>query len=291
MVEGPEAAHSKVGAIIDYLTVGHVTHDVCSDNSYTIGGTVSYAALTAAALHRSVGILTSAGKNFDFSLFEGAAAVVSHLASETTTFKNEYVNGHRRQTVYGVADTITPALVPQDWLRPAVVHLGPVMGECSPALIELFAGKTFLGITPQGWMRSRNGSGLIHHHAWHAAEAFAAAASAVVFSIDDARGDWDRVYHLATYARLLVVTMGRLGGIFFVKGQPTRFSALKVDEVDPTGAGDIFAAVFFSTVAAGKPPEVAANFAACLASRSVSRVGLRGVPGPADLDACSAALV
>jgi sugar/nucleoside kinase (ribokinase family) len=112
------------------------------------------------------------------------------------------------------------------------------------------------------------------------------AADAAVLSIEDLLGDWTLAEYLAQHVPLLVVTLGRQGGVLFNHGQRLRFPALRVVEVDPTGAGDIFATVFFDALASGIQPGNAAHFAACLASRSVTRSGLLGVPDADDIAAC-----
>ena len=271
---------------VEYLAVGHVTHDILPDASYVVGGTVSYAALTAVALNRAVGILTSAGGDFDRGPFGGRVMISCLPAERTTTFRNRYVNGCRHQIVYGVANPLTPAMVPAAWAAPTIAHIGPVINECAPSLVQSFAAGTFVGLTPQGWMRSTNGDGNVHRHPWHAAEELLPRASAVVFSIDDIEGDWELARDFASQAPLLVVTEGRNGGTLFADGVAHRFPALMVPEVDPTGAGDIFAATFFATLASGELPLEAARFAACVASRSVTRVGLRGVPSEDEIALC-----
>jgi 1D-myo-inositol 3-kinase len=271
---------------VDYLAIGHVTRDILPDASHVVGGTVSYAALTVAALRRSVGIVTSASRGFDLSAFRGLAAISCSTAEHTTTFRNQYVDGSRRQVVYGIAEPLTPQSIPEAWSSPAIVHVGPIMGECDPALATSFPESTFVGITPQGWMRSTNGGGEILHQPWHGAESLLRHASAVVFSIHDILGDWDVARSYAAVAPLLAVTTGRNGGVLFINGEPTQFSALTVDEIDPTGAGDIFAAVFFDALVHEVLPVEAARFAACVASRSVTRVGLNGVPNAEDIGCC-----
>lgn len=256
-----------------------------------IGGTVSYAAFTAAALERSVGILTSTGDDCAFEAFEVSPygdriTITSHTATATTTFRNVYDNGHRRQLVYDVAALLTPALLPGGWGRPRIAHIGPVIGECDPAWVRAFTADTFVGVTPQGWMRARNGDGQVEARLWDDAGQVLGAADAVVFSIEDVLGDWSFVEQLARQVSLLVVTLGRDGGVLFVQGQRFPFPAHRVVEVDPTGAGDIFATVFFDAVAFGTPPFAAAQYAACLASCSVTRVGLASTPRVGDMITC-----
>jgi len=271
---------------VDYLVIGHVTRDLLPGGGYTVGGTASYSGLTGHALRRSVGILTSTGDDVDLTVFDGRVAVVSARAEHTTTFRNVYVDGGRRQSVYGVADLLTPLLIPDAWSAPAIVHIGPIIGECDPALATSFPDGTFVGITPQGWMRTTNGDGEVVPQAWGGAGALLAHASAVVLSIDDLHGDWDLVRAYATRTHLLAVTTGWTGGVVFIDGKSQAFPAPGIEEVDPTGAGDIFATAFFDGLARGAPPMVAARYAACVAAGSVTRTGLAGVPGPSEVDDC-----
>src|SRR3989304_1867845 len=57
-----------------------------------------------------------------------------------------------------------------------------------------------------------------------------------------------------------------------------RFRAPRFTEIDATGAGDIFAAAFFIRLFATRDPWEAARYATLLASHSVTRVGLDGIP-------------
>jgi sugar/nucleoside kinase (ribokinase family) len=69
-------------------------------------------------------------------------------------------------------------------------------------------------------------------------------------------------------------------------GDVRRFPAQEVTEVDPTGAGDIFAAAFFYRLYTTRDPWEAARFATQLATISVTRPGLRGVPTPEEIQDC-----
>jgi len=273
-------------APIDYLVIGHVTHDILSNGARVLGGTVSYASLTAAALGCAVGIVTSASADADLAPLDTLATLVRRPAPATTTFENVYVNGHREQYVYNFAAPLTPDAVPQPWLKTPIVHLGPIMRECHPGLADYYAGKAFLGLTPQGWMRSSDARGHIFPTAWAEAKHLLPLASAVILSIEDIGGNWDLATHFAQQTRLLVVTCGWDGGTLFIEGQPTTFPAVPVTQVDPTGAGDIFATAFFIALASGTQPLAATRFAACLAARSVTRVGLASAPRPEEVSAC-----
>jgi sugar/nucleoside kinase (ribokinase family) len=276
----------SIPAPIDYLVIGHVTHDILPTGARVLGGTVSYASLTAAALGRRVGIVTSAGAEANLAPLDSRANMVCRPAGSTTTFENVYINGHREQYVYTFAAPLTPEAIPHAWRQAPIVHLGPIMHECDPGLAGDYAGKTFLGITPQGWMRSSDEHGHVFPIAWAEAEYLLPLASAVVLSIEDIGGNWDRAAQFAQQTRVLVVTCGWDGGTLFTNGQPTPFPAVPVTQVDPTGAGDIFATAFFIALASGAQPLAAAHFAACLAAHSVTRVGLASTPHPHEIAAC-----
>jgi sugar/nucleoside kinase (ribokinase family) len=51
-----------------------------------------------------------------------------------------------------------------------------------------------------------------------------------------------------------------------------------MEEVDPVGAGDIFAAAFFARMQQTRDPWEAARFGTQLASASVTRRGIEGIP-------------
>lgn len=272
---------------LDYLVVGHVTRDLV-DGDFTIGGTVSYAARTARALGCRVGVVTSAKPDLDLSQVLDDVLVARFPASTTTTFKNIYVSGGRRQMLHGVAETLVPDMVPPHW-QATIVHLGPVARECDPALVNAF-GDGFVGVTPQGWMRRWDQDGHVSCCQWEDAEALLARADAVVLSEEDVGGDEALMAEYAAQTRLLVVTQWMAGCTVYVRGEARHFPAFPVREVDPTGAGDIFAAAFFVWLQRSSDPWTAARFANCVAAHSVTRVGLASTPTPEEIARCERAL-
>ena len=208
-------------------------------------------------------------------------------STSTTTFENRYWDGQRSQVAYAVAKPLKARQVPDAWRSPKIAHVGPILGECALDLKDVFAPGTFLGVTPQGWMRVRDASGRVHPQVWEHAEAWLARASAVVLSLDDVKGNWSLIHSYAQLTKLLVVTRGWLGGVLFQSGHSSSFSAPTVREIDPTGAGDIFSSCFFARVAAGCDPEIAVRFASCVAAQSVSRPGLGAVPQSEKIQSCA----
>lgn len=78
---------------------------------------------------------------------------------------------------------------------------------------------------------------------------------------------------------LLAITRGRRGAVIRRPGTPdTEVSAAPGAEVDPTGAGDVFAAALFVSLWRGLPIERAAPLAAAAAAISVESPGTSGIP-------------
>ncbi|OQY19575.1 MAG: hypothetical protein B6I35_11520 [Anaerolineaceae bacterium 4572_32.2] len=265
---------------LDYLVIGHATRDLI-DGAFTIGGTVSYAARTARALGCRVGVVTSASPDLDLGQTLAGILVARHSAAATTTFENIYTPAGRRQVLHTVAETLTPAMIPADW-RATIVHLGPVARECAPALANAFGG-SFVGVTPQGWTRRWDQAGRVSVCRWEEAELWLARVDSVVLSEEDVAGDEALIAQYAAQTRVLVVTQGAAGCMVYADGRSRRFPAPVVDEVDPTGAGDIFAAAFFVYLQRSGDPWQSARFANCVAAGSVTRAGLAGTPTPDDL--------
>ncbi|RLC98776.1 MAG: ribokinase [Chloroflexi bacterium] len=268
---------------LDYLVIGHATRDLVN-GTFTIGGTASYAARTARALDCRVGVVTSTDPTLNLSRILDGILVAHIPATATTTFENIYTATGRRQVLHTVAETLTPEMVPPDW-RARIVHVGPVAHECDPALVDAF-GDGFVGVTPQGWMRRWDQSGRVSGCRWKDAEPWLARADGVVLSEEDVAGDESLIARYAAQTRVLVVTQGVAGCTVYVDGRARRFSAPVVDEIGPTGAGDIFAAAFFVWLQRSDDPWLAARFANCVAAGSVTRAGLDSTPTREEIARC-----
>lgn len=266
---------------VDYLAIGHVARDLTPDGA-RLGGSVAYAARTAQALGYAPGIVTACADDVDLHPLDGLA--LRRLpAPHSTTFENLYGPSGRTQFLRARATPLAPADVPLEWLRAPVVHLAPLAGELDPDLSLAFDG-ALLGLTPQGWLRGWDEAGRVHPRDWPEAPALLPRASAVVLSVEDVRGDWALLERWAKLVQVLAVTEGPRGCSVFVRGQGARqFTAPPQAEVDPTGAGDIFAAAFFIHLYETGDPWAAAVLANQLASVSVTRVGLAGTPTPEEV--------
>jgi len=267
---------------IDYLLIGHITKDIIPDG-YTLGGTATYSALTAAALGLRVGVVTSYGDDLVVPEHPGIQ-VAAIQAETTTTFKNIYTPSGRIQYVHNHATQLELSAVPEIWRNAPIVHLGPIMEEVDPKLARAFPN-SLVGVTPQGWMRTANGDGLVHYTDWLEARYVLESAQAVVLSIEDVQGDEKIIEEWIPSIRVLVVTEGSAGARLYWNGDLRTFKVPQMDEIDPVGAGDIFAASFFTRLHQTRDPWEAARFATILASTSVTRRGLQGIPTEEEIKA------
>jgi sugar/nucleoside kinase (ribokinase family) len=265
---------------VDYLVIGHLSRDLTSQGP-KLGGTAAYAALTAKALGLRVGIVTSIGQDVSVDSLEGIQ-LVAVPGEESTTFENKPSPTGRIQYIYSVASQLNITHVPDIWRNTPIVHLGPIAQEVDSTLAQYFQDN-FLGLTPQGWLREWDQDGRIHKCEWPEASFIFEKASAAVLSIEDIGGNEQWIEEMASSIRILVITEGASGSRVFWNGDIRRFQPSLVSEIDPTGAGDIFATAFFIRLNYTHNPWEAARFATHLAATSVTRPGLNGVPTPQEV--------
>jgi hypothetical protein len=259
----------------EYLIIGHVTKDVVPGGERR-GGTAAYAGLTALAWGASTALVTSCSLTCDLSVLDGMQ-IQKVLSGRDTAFENRYHDGMREQWIRSVAESLGAVHIPSSWFAPSIVHLAPVAGEIKPGLLDLFS-HSLRCVTLQGWMRILDSSGKVRHTVSPEAEQAARGACAAVFSLDDAGGDAGEAERLARMCPIAAVTDGAQGCRVFWKGDQRAFRAPSQPEIDPTGAGDIFAAAFFLRLKETGDAWEAARMATVLASSSITRPGLDGVP-------------
>jgi len=268
---------------VDYLAIGHVAADI-TPTGVQLGGTVSYSALTARALGLRVGIVTASGEGAPLSVLNGIP-IVNVPSEYSTTFENIKTENGRRQILHHQASPILLDHIPQVWRSAPIIHLAPIASELDSSLAEKLSG-SLLGITPQGWMRVWDENGEVSAAAWGNSDQILRHAGAVVLSVEDINRDLELVEEMAHQTRILCLTEGEAGAVLYWNGDRRRFRPSKMDEVDATGAGDIFAAAFFVRLYHTRDPWEAARFATQLAARSVTRIGLNGIPTSQEIEEC-----
>ena len=224
--------------------------------------------------------MTSAADSLDLALLR-QLTVLRKPASLSTSFENQYRPDGRVQTLLTRAMDLELADVPESWRSAEIVHLAPIAREVHPDVAGAFP-RSFVGVTPQGSMRSWDSTGRVSLRPWETVRDLIEQADAVVLSLEDLQLDRSAAASMATHCKTLVVTEGSQGAMLYEPGRVRSVPTIPASEVDPTGAGDVFAAVFFIRLHESGDAWESAVLASQIAAKSVSRPGLAGAPTPTE---------
>ncbi len=254
----------------EFVVVGHVTCDLTAGGSVP-GGAAYYAARAAEGLGIDVGMVTSHGRDFPHGEALASFRTAIRIARESTCFENRYTPEGRIQRLCGLAEPLELRDVPGEFLDARAVYLCPVMGETDLAMASSFRG--LVGLGAQGWMRRRGPEGRVLPRRWRPEPALLAPVQVAVLSDEDARWDHGIVDYLREHVPVVVYTHGRQGCEVFAPEGRFEVPAYPTSEVDPTGAGDVFGAVFLVALSRNWSLERAGRLAAAAASIVVEGVG------------------
>lgn len=260
---------------VDYLVIGHITRDL-TPQGLRLGGTASFAALTARALGLRVGVVTSWAADLPVSALRGIP-IANYPSDVSTTFENIVTPNGRIQFLRQVASSLDYYHIPEPWRNASIIHLGPVAQEIESGILRYFSS-SLVGLTPQGWLRAWDKDGRVHPTDWPEASFVLHRAGATVISLDDVGRDETIIEEMAASCRILAVTEADQGSRVFWSGDVRRFRPPIVNEVDPVGAGDVYAAAFFVRLFTTRDPWEAGRFATHLAAHSVTRPHFSGIP-------------
>jgi sugar/nucleoside kinase (ribokinase family) len=135
-----------------------------------------------------------------------------------------------------------------------------------------------VGLTVQGLVRAVLPDGTVVPRRLDPDGPALAGVSAAVVGDDEASGQPDLVARLAAAIPVLVVTHGVRGCEVIARGRTHHVGVHPAVQVDPTGAGDVFAAAFLLALARGDDPLDAARLGAAAASIVVEGTGGEALP-------------
>jgi 1D-myo-inositol 3-kinase len=253
------------------LAIGHVTWDRLQGET-VLGGSVTYATQTARKLGWEAAALTSAGPDFDPA--RDLPGVTTFLApgDATTRFVNNYgEGGARTQVLSSRAGDVVLSLVPEEWRNPDVLLIGGVAAEIHGRAAEAFAAEV-VGANAQGWVRAFGPGGEVMPCEWQRPDENLAGVHALFLSEHDIPGALRRSRDLLSFVPMIAVTSGWRGLSLVTREGTEQVPGLPRTEVDPTGAGDVFAAAFLMRYQETGNPSEAAVFACCAASCVVEGV-------------------
>lgn len=286
-----------------YLLVGHVTYDRLADRT-SLGGTVLFAGAMARKLGYVVRIVTAADEIYRPPSWMGPEIVMrtyrhgddeyesppstielrSNPSRTTTTFDYTWREGRRIQRLLQTADGIGSKGISVEWMDSEVWHLAPVANEIDADILSVIPPHAFVGVTPQGWLRSVDADSVVRPSEWKSSQGVIERAQAVVISRDDSPEAYQLAKIWAEQNTVVVVTEAGEGATVFWNGKQSKIQPHEVHVTDELGAGDVFAVAFFDRLARGVSPDEAGAFAAVAAALSVEREGAGCPPSISEIE-------
>jgi len=273
--------------MIDLVAIGHVTFDE-TPSGIQPGGSAYYAALTAHRLGLEVGLLTAVAADYPLDIFPKGIEVHVVPSPQTTRYRVGEAQGMRALTLLSRAVDLEAERLPAVWGKAPLALLGPVANEVDPALAGAFDDAS-VAVLPQGWMRKREAGGLMSPQPWEDADAVLPRAQLLVLSEEDVGGSEETAVRWLHQVPLGAITRGRRGASLYVNGEPYHVTADAATEVDPTGAGDVFATTLLIEYQQSGDAWESAALAACAGAASVEAAGAAGLADRAALEARLAA--
>jgi 1D-myo-inositol 3-kinase len=264
-----------VGAL-DFLAIGHLCCDLVNGRRI-LGGSASYASLTARALGQNVGVATATAEDFPFLDALQGISIDNIRSSSSTTFRNIYTNGSREQFISTVAAPIRARDISENCSGAEIVYLCPIANEVMPEVVTRFPC-SLIGAGAQGWFREWDECGRVRKKSWVHAAPMIPPADVISFSELDVDEPYAVAEDLARSTPIVIVTQSSRGADVFVDRKRIHVPAYRVTEVDPTGAGDVFSAAFLIKYHASGDPIESAKFACCAASFICEEEGTKGIP-------------
>lgn len=276
------------------LVVGHLTEDFGPGRAATgrLGGAAAYAGLLARGFGVRTTVLTAVDAGFPFLAELEGLHLIRCPSADRTRFENRYrTDGSREQRVPSRA-----ARIPGEAIREAVSGLpsgsavlyAPVIDELDlgdgalprppgfpPGPSQRGRRRALAAVAAQGLLRRLGPEGIVR--AFHPPRLAARLSELDLVCLSEADLDGREITGLE--GPRLALTRGRRGAVLLGQGRPKRnVPALPADEVDPTGAGDVFAAALTIGLWRGLGEARAARRAAAAAAITVEAPGTSGIP-------------
>ena len=265
-----------------------------ADDAWVPGGPSLYSAFVAARLGAQVTLLTGLTDTYDRSALAGLT-VIGIPARSLPRYENRYnAAGERTQILRELGQPLPARIIREtaQRLMPDVILLAPAYHEIE-SLPDITSASDVVGVSLQGAFRAvvdfhvypdRSPGPRIRRHLLPGCWAF--------FSVEDA-GDAEDACHAAeliTGAGASVCVTDGERGVTIVHGSAggqtrTHFDAIPATSVvDPTGAGDTFAASFLIRLAECGDELTALRFALAASSLAVEGMGIQAIPTRAAIE-------
>jgi hypothetical protein len=292
-------------ALISTVSVGHTTLDRYGPQLLP-GGSAWYGARVFAALGARATLITAVGADFqgNEAAFAGLEAIVAR-GPHSTLFTNEHdASGRRTQYIETEAPPVTPDQLRANepgtparsgvllterggaWGAPVppntidILFLAPVFGEVPLQAWKSALDARLVCVGAQGWLKTRGervpgrpGASRVVPADWPAEPALLRGVDVACLSAEDVAGREHLLDRICGAVPLVALTLGKRGCLLLQGGRETHVPVFPAREVDPTGAGDTFAAGMLHGLACGLDPLDAARRGAWCAARVVEGLG------------------
>lgn len=266
----------------DFVIIGHVVRDLIP-GGWRLGGTATFAAEQVRRLGLRPGVVTRVGPDLPLEKSLPGVAVAGRPSAGTTSFENVYDRGRRRQRVPVQAERLAVDDIPSTWRAAPIVVLGPVCGEVPPGLGTVFS-RSLVGVSAQGWLRRLDRERRVQRWAW-TGPPFWSGCRVLFVSDEDLGRRRDQLPRWAAEVPLVVLTSDRRGARVHMEERWRSIEAFPTDEVDPTGAGDVFAAAFLVRYHETDDAAKSARFASAAAAFSVEASGIERIVTRQEIEA------
>ena len=248
------------------------------------GGSVTYATATVSKLGWETAALTTCGEDFDPARELPGVPVFVERGQSTTRFVNEYgADGVRRQVLLSRAGPIHVGPLPEEWRRPDALLLAPLAGEIEGALAPSFEAEA-VGAIGQGWVRAFAPDGTVSPAEWRDPGAALQGVHVLFVSQHDLPPTGPQPRDFLAWVPMVVVTRGWRGAQLLTRDATHDVPGYPRPEVDPTGAGDVFAAAFLVRYQETWDALEATAFANCAASCAVEGVAASSLGDRAEVE-------
>ena len=267
----------------DFVVIGHVARDIVP-GGWRLGGTAAFAAVQARRLRYAPGVVTRTSPAVDLPTALPHTQFAGRASITTTCFENVYADGERTQRVPEQAEWLSMEDVPAAWRAVPIVLVGGLCGEVPPnTAFEMRKSET-IGVSAQGWLREVDPeTKAVRKRTWHR-EPFWRGAGAVFASEEDLEPEPAQAEVWAAETPIVAITRAGYGARVAIEARWQAIDAYPADQLDPTGAGDVFATAFLIRYHETRDPAEATRFAAAAASCSVEGTGIERIASRAEIE-------
>ena len=258
--------------------IGNMCEDRTPDG-WRPGGPALYCALAARALGADVTLIGAIGPSCDDALLAGIMLITPPGAA--AAYENSYDGrGNRKQRLLAPGSTLDfPPGVKADALI-----LAPAYREL--ARLPHDAEAPVVGVALQGALRAVAGDRVVRRREpLRHVQPFLRPGAWAFLSEEDTVRPEELARGVVALGAQAFVTRGARGATRYVAGEERHFAAQPATPLDPTGAGDCFAAAFIVRYAETRDLESATAYALAAGSLAVEGAGISGIPGRAKVEA------